>query len=234
VELILWEGAAMPLPIIRRLREIVPRLATAYNMTEATAITVVRPTDDLDVLANTVGLQFEGVEVRLIGEDGRAVADGEAGEVQTRSIYNMLGYWRRPKETAEVLTPDGWLRTGDLAERRADGRYRIVGRIKEMFKSGGYNVYPREVEDVIESHPAVAMAAVVSRPDPIWQEVGVAYVLPRAPVTVAELEAHCRERLANYKIPKAFALCEELPLLPIGKVDKVALKRRSAAAPTPG
>jgi acyl-CoA synthetase (AMP-forming)/AMP-acid ligase II len=227
VQLILWEGAALPLPLIRRLREIVPRLATAYNMTEASAITVVRPTDDLDVLSNTVGLPFEGVEIRLVGADGVVVADGEAGEVQTRSIYNMLGYWRRPRETAEVFTAEGWFRTGDVAERRLDGRYRIVGRIKEMFKSGGYNVYPREVEDVIESHPAVAMAAVVSRPDPRWQEVGVAYVLPRAPVTVVELEGLCRERLANYKVPKAFVLCEELPLLPIGKVDKVALRQRA-------
>jgi len=227
VQLIIWEGAAMPLPIIRRLREIVPRLATNYNMTEASAITIVLPTDDLEVLSNTVGLPFEGVEIRLIGEDGRVVADGEAGEVQTHSIYNMLGYWRRPKETGEVFTPDGWFRTGDLAVQRPDGRYRIVGRIKEMYKSGGYNVYPREVEDVIESHSAVAMAAVVSRPDELWQEVGVAYVLPRGPLTAEDLERHCRERLANYKIPKEFVLCEELPLLPIGKVDKLALRRRA-------
>jgi acyl-CoA synthetase (AMP-forming)/AMP-acid ligase II len=228
VQMILWEGAAMPLPIIRRLREIVPRLATNYNMTEACAITIVRPTDDLDVLANTVGLPFTGVEVRLADGDGKVLAEGQPGEVQTRSIYNTLGYWRRPKETAESFTADGWFRTGDLAERRPDGRYRIVGRIKEMYKSGGYNVYPREVEDVIESHPAVELAAVVSRPDPLWQEVGIAYVLTRGPVTADELERHCRERLANYKLPKKFELCAELPLLPIGKVDKIALRRRAA------
>lgn len=229
VELIVWEGAAMPSPIIRRLREVVPRLATNYSMTESTgAITIVQPTGDLDVLSDTVGALFPGVEVRLVGPDGQQVARGEAGEVQTRSICNMLGYWRRPGETAEVLSPEGWLRTGDLAIERSDGRYRIVGRLKEMFKSGGYNIYPREVEDVIELHPAVAMAAVVNRPDELWQEVGVAFVLAREAVGAEELERHCRRHLANYKIPKEFVLCEELPLLPIGKVDKVALRQRAA------
>ena len=94
-----------------------------------------------------------------------------------------------------------------------------------MFKSGGYNVYPREIEHVLESHPSVDLAAVVSRPDPMWQEVGVAFVIPRSPVTADELEAHCRAQLANYKVPKCFEIRAELPLLPIGKVDKVVLRR---------
>ena len=228
VQLILWEGAAMPEDVIRRLRAIVPRLATNYGMTETTsAITIVLPTDDLDVLANTVGVPFDGVEIRLVGEDGAVVARGEPGEVQTRSMYNMLGYFNRPQETAQAFTPDGWFRTGDVAVQRVDGRYRLVGRIKEMYKSGGYNVYPREIENVIEACPDVVMAAVVSRPDALWQEVGVAFVVPRVPIAADDLERYCRERLANYKIPKQFVMCEELPLLPIGKVDKVALRRRA-------
>lgn len=228
VELIIWEGAAMPVEVIERLRTICPRLATNYGMTETTsAITIVHPTDDLDVLANTVGHAFEGVEIRLVGADDTVVARGHPGEVQVRSIYNLLGYWRRPEATAEAFTADGWFRTGDVAERRADGRYRLVGRLKEMYKSGGYNVYPREIEDAIHSHPDVIMAAVVSRPDPLWDEVGVAYVVARPGMTANALEQYCRERLANYKLPKEFVLCDELPLLPIGKVDKVALKRRA-------
>ena len=111
--------------------------------------------------------------------------------------------------------------------QRPDGRYRIVGRIKEMYKSGGYNVYPREVEDCIQSHPDVVMAAVVGCPDPLWQEVGVAFVVGRGTLAAEALEKHCREHLANYKIPKRFVLCSELPLLPIGKVDKVELARRA-------
>ncbi|MFN8668727.1 MAG: AMP-binding protein [Gemmatimonadaceae bacterium] len=229
IELIIWEGAAMPVEVIERLRGICPRLATNYGMTETTsAITIVEPTDDLDILANTVGHAFPGVEIRLVGEDGAVVALGHPGEVQVRSIYNLLGYWRRPEATAAAFTSDGFFRTGDVAEQRADGRYRLVGRLKEMYKSGGYNVYPREVEDVIHSHADVIMAAVVARPDPLWDEVGVAFVVAKAGLTAGALAEYCRTRLANYKLPKSFVLCDELPLLPIGKVDKVALTRRAA------
>jgi acyl-CoA synthetase (AMP-forming)/AMP-acid ligase II len=228
VELILWEGASMPAETIARLRTIVPRLATNYGMTETTsAITIVYPTDDMDILANTVGEPFPGVEIRLAGEDGTEVPLGSPGEVQTRSMYNLLYYWRRPEETAAAFTADGFFRTGDVGVQRQDGRYQLVGRIKEMYKSGGYNVFPREVEEVIQSHPDVVMAAVVSRSDALWQEVGVAYVVAHPSLDVETLETYCRVRLANYKIPKDFVLCAELPLLPIGKVDKVELKRRA-------
>jgi len=228
VQLVIWEGAAMPEEIIRRLAGQFPRMASNYGMTETTsAITIVEPTDDIEVLANSVGYPFEGVEIRLADTEGRTVQQGQTGEVQCRSPYNMLGYWRRPEETAASFTDDGFFRTGDLAVQRPDGRYRIVGRLKEMFKSGGYNVYPREVESAIETHPAVEMAAVVSRPDPLWQEVGVAFVVLNATATIEQLDDHCRGRLAAYKVPKDFVLCPDLPLLPIGKVDKVALERRA-------
>jgi acyl-CoA synthetase (AMP-forming)/AMP-acid ligase II len=227
VQLIVWEGAAMPVETIRRLRELVPRLATNYSMSESTtSITLVEPTDDLDVLADSVGLPFADVDVRLVDEHGDAVCDGAPGELQCRSPYAMLGYWERPEDTAAALA-DGWLHTGDLAVRRADGRYRLVGRRREMYKSGGYNVYPREVEAALEAHPAVTSAAVVARPDPLWQEVGVAFVIADPTVNVAALRDHCRTQLAHYKIPKHIELCSELPLLPIGKVDKVALRARA-------
>ena len=234
MELILWEGAAMPEDLIRRLRVIVPRLATNYGMTETLGITVLPPTDDMDLLANSVGAAFEGVEIRLVGEDGAPVPAGQPGEVQVRSVFNMLGYFNRPSETAAAFTPDGWFRTGDLAVQRPDGLYRIVGRIKEMYKSGGYNVYPREIEDVIESHPAVQMAAVVGRPDDLWQEVGVAYVVLREPVSPDVLLEYCRDRLANYKVPKEVTICSEFPLLPIGKVDKIALRELATRRQAPG
>lgn len=225
VELIVWEGGPMPLETLRALRAITPRLATNYGMTEATsAITIVTPCNDLDVLANSVGLPFPGVEVRLVTEKGDIAPSGVEGEVQARSKYNMLGYWRRPAETSQTLLPDGWMRTGDLAVQRPDGRYRLVGRLKEMFKSGGYNIYPQEVERAIETHPDVASAAVVARPDPLWQEIGVAFVVPKQPLSAESLRMHCHGVLANYKVPKHFVLRESLPLLPIGKVDKVTLR----------
>lgn len=113
--------------------------------------------------------------------------------------------------------------------QRQDGAWRIVGRIKEMFKSGGYNVYPREVELMLEAHPGVAAVAVVEASDPLYGEVGVAFVVPRAPAPdPMVLTDHCREHLANYKIPKQFILIDALPVLPIGKVDKQALRKRFA------
>lgn len=216
----------MPVDLLRRLHAIHPRLATNYGMTETTSgITAIEPTDDLEVLANSVGPAFPGVEIRLVDAGGNDVATGESGEIWARSPYNLLRYWNRARETAEALTSDGWFKTGDLAVRRPDGRYRIVGRLKEMFKSGGYNVYPREVETAIEAHPGVEQVAVVSIEDPTWQEIGVAFVVAREPLSIAEVEAWCRERLANYKIPKRFVFVTALPLLPIGKVDKPALKQ---------
>jgi acyl-CoA synthetase (AMP-forming)/AMP-acid ligase II len=231
VQLIVWEGAAISSEVLARLADICPRLATNYGMTETTsAMTVEPPSDDREVLLNSVGSVFPGVELRLVGSGGREAAEGAVGEVQVRSKYNFLGYWGRPDATREAFTDDGFFRTGDLATRRSDGRYRIVGRLKEMFKSGGYNVYPREIETVLEAHPAVAIAAVVPVPDPLWQEVGIAFAIPKPGHLVEpdELMAWCRERLANYKVPKRCEVASELPLLPIGKIDKVALRKRAA------
>ncbi|MFZ5615720.1 MAG: class I adenylate-forming enzyme family protein [Pseudomonadota bacterium] len=229
VQLIIWEGAAMPREMIDRLLAYGRPLASNYGMTESCgAITVVAPTRDVAVLEATVGWPFEDVEVRIVDAEGRPAPADETGEIEARSPFNMLGYWRRPEETARILSVDGWLRTGDLGRRNPDGGYSIVGRAKEMYKSGGYNVYPREVEGVIERHPSVDLAAVVSVDDPVWQEVGVAYLLLRAPASEVEVERHCRENLANYKIPKKFVILDAMPLLPIGKVDKVALKKRAA------
>lgn len=228
VQIVVWEGAAAPEPMIRRLLQLHARLTTNYGMTETMASTAMAPTSDLEALANSVGPAFPGVEIRLIQADGTDAPNGLPGEIWVRSDYNFAGYWRQPEATAEALTPDGFFKTGDLAIRRPDGAYKIVGRIKEMYKSGGYNVYPREIETVIEDHPAVVAAAVVAAPDPVWQEVGVAYVAPSGALDTADLERHCRAHLANYKVPKRFVIEPNLPLLPVGKIDKVTLKARAA------
>jgi acyl-CoA synthetase (AMP-forming)/AMP-acid ligase II len=225
VQLIAWGGAPMSRETIERLRAICPNLASNYGMTEtSSAITLIEPTSDLDILANTVGRPRPGIEMRLVDQDDQLVGCEQPGEIQVRSNSNFLGYWQQAAATAAAFTADGFFRTGDLGERRSDGRIRLIGRLREMYKSGGYNVYPREVEAVIEAHPGVATAAVVSVPDPLWQEVGVAYVVPRDSITTQQIEQHCRERLANYKLPKHVVLTADLPLLPIGKVDKRALR----------
>jgi acyl-CoA synthetase (AMP-forming)/AMP-acid ligase II len=229
LQLIIWEGAAMPDEMIGELCKIGPPMATNYSMTESVGgITVLEPTRDCELLANSVGGAFPRVDIRLLGPDGNDVADGEPGEVCFKSPYAFLGYWRRPEATAAAFTSDGYFKSGDLAVRRPDRRYRVVGRLKEMYKSGGYNVYPREVEMVLEKHPAVVLAAVVSIDDPLWQEIGIAYVTLSDDIETHDLAAWCRERLANYKIPKRIIVEPDMPLLPIGKIDKVTLKNRAA------
>ena len=232
LQLILWSGAAAPADLVRRLRGIVPMLSNSYGLTETVgSVTFAGPCDDVELLSETVGFPVPDYEFRISDSSGQPVAAGEAGEICVRGDFVMRGYWRRPKETAETIDADGWLHTGDLAVARPDGAIRLVGRLKEMFKSGGYNVYPREIEVVLENCPGVAMAAVVGIPDPVFSEVGHAFILrdAGAAISTSALEAACRAHLANYKIPKRFVIEDELPLLPIGKLDKRRLKEIAIA-----
>ena len=141
----------------------------------------------------------------------------------------MTGYFGRPEATAEAFTADGFLRTGDLGVEREDGNFSFVGRLKEMYKSGGYNIYPVEIELALCEHPAVAMAAVLPVPHPTFQEVGHAFIETSDPsIDEGELREFLKSRLANYKIPKTFSFEPELPKLPTSKVDKQGLKARLA------
>jgi fatty-acyl-CoA synthase len=200
-------------------------------MTETVgSVTFTFDSDDSEVLSDSIGWPVPEYGVRIAGETGPVPA-GSPGEIQVKGDFVCHGYWNRPEASRDLFTPDGWLRTGDLAVERPDGAYRLIGRLKEMFKSGGYNVYPREIEQVLESHPDVAMAAVIGMPDPLYQEVGHAFVMvvPGRTPTAEALELHCRTQLANYKVPKRFVIAAEFPMLPIGKIDKQALKAGAAA-----
>jgi fatty-acyl-CoA synthase len=230
LQLIVWSGAAAPEELVRRLRTVCPRLSNAYGMTETVgSVTFAGPCDDVDLLANSVGHPVPDYEFCILGPDGQPVPRGGAGEICVRGEFVMRGYWRRPEDTAAAIDAAGWLHTGDVGVEREDGAIRLVGRLREMFKSGGYNVYPREVEQVLETVRGVAMAAVVALPDAVYGEVGHAFVLrdPTTQVETEELEAACRQRLANYKIPKRFIIEKELPMLPIGKLDKRRLRERA-------
>jgi acyl-CoA synthetase (AMP-forming)/AMP-acid ligase II len=223
VELIVWEGGPMPRPLLERLADTGIPMATNYGMTETTsAVTIAEPTRDIAELADTVGRPFDDVELRIGTPDENGI-----GEIETRSPLTMLGYWNQPHATGKVLSADGWLKTGDLGTILPDGRLRLAGRSKDMFKSGGYNVYPAEVEAVLGRHPNVHGVAVVGAPDRLWQESGVAFMV--ADVPEDELKTYLAEHLANYKRPKRFVFLDALPLLPIGKVDKSALRQRVAA-----
>jgi acyl-CoA synthetase (AMP-forming)/AMP-acid ligase II len=143
----------------------------------------------------------------------------------------MNGYWRNPEATARAITDDGWLRTGDIGLLAADGALSLIGRTTDTFKSGGYNIYPAEIEAAIASYPNVAEVAVVAVADRIFGAVGMAMVSgrPSASLTDAALRAHIGERLANYKIPKRIVISESLPKLPVGKIDKNAVREMLAA-----
>jgi acyl-CoA synthetase (AMP-forming)/AMP-acid ligase II len=231
LQTVVWGGAAMPRDYIETYRRTGARLVTLYGLTEATTdTTFTAPDATLEELADTVGRPAPEYPCRIVREDGSPCAVGEAGEIQFKGEFNMLGYFNRPEATAAAFTADGWLRSGDVGYFRQDGNLVFVARMSEMFKSGGFNVYPREIEEVIEQHPAVALAGVIDVKDALFGEVGEAHVLlrPGCRATGAEIIDFCRARLANYKVPKRVVLRDELPMLPVGKIDKALLRRQAA------
>ena len=231
--LIAFGGAATPASTLAQFARPGLRLSNVYGQTETCGIiTHTAEGASLEVMAETIGQVLPGAELRLgdPGGDGEAAA-GEPGEIQIRGPYVMSGYFRKPEATAAAFTADGFLRTGDLGVMRPDGNVVFTGRLKEMFKSGGYNVYPVEVEQAICEHPDAALAAVVAVDHPTFQEVGHAFVeaAPGRTLTADALRDFLRERIANYKIPKVFTVETDLPKLPNGKVDKLALRARAVA-----
>ena len=224
-------SADIPVALIRRLQEESPfsLIVTGYGLTEAGTATGTAPDDDAETVATTVGRSRPGFELRLVGEDGRAVRDGGTGEILLRGGSVMSHYLDDPEATAAALSEDGWLRTGDLGSLDAAGNLRIVGRTKDMYIVGGFNAYPAEIENVLVGHPSVRQASVVGIPDDRLGEVGMAYLVlePGSSLPFEELVAWCRERMANYKVPRQVAVLEELPLGPTGKVDKTALRTRA-------
>jgi len=233
LELIGWGGAALPVPIIKRLQALAPRLINVYGMTETAAnTTYTSPDADLIELSETIGRPSPHMPCRIVNSDGALCKTGEHGELQFKGDYLLLEYLNRPEATKNVYTDDGWLHTGDLGYWREEGTISLVGRLSDMFKSGGYNVYPREIENLLESHPAVEMAAVVGVPDDRFQEVGAAFVVLNrdkslSKTAIETLKDYCKTHLANYKIPKTITLMKALPTLPVGKVDKAALKQQA-------
>ena len=183
------------------------------------------------MLSRTIGKPHPGFEIRVADASGAIAEPGGQGEIQARGDWLLAGYFRDPEATADAYTADGWFRTGDVVKVWPDGNLEIVGRTKEMYISGGFNVYPREIELVIEAHPHVGLVAVLGVPDEVFGEVGHAFAEPKpgASLDAQTLDEWCRERLANYKAPKRFEVRAELPRLPIGKIDKQALKRELAA-----
>jgi fatty-acyl-CoA synthase len=202
------------------------KLINGYGMSEAGSVLHV-PIDDWAIRASlgSVGLPAPLLELRIVGGDGGDVVDGAVGELWLRGPAVTPGYWKKPAETAAAFT-DGWYHTGDLARRVGNGFFHIVDRLKDMFISGGENVYPAEIEAVLHAHPAVLEAAVIGVADPRWGEAGLAFVVASlgSALTEAELAAHCEGRLARYKRPRQFLFIESIPRTASGKALKQALR----------
>tara|TARA_R110001592_G_scaffold273697_1_gene540695 strand:- start:2577 stop:4154 length:1578 start_codon:yes stop_codon:yes gene_type:complete len=233
LQLIFWSGGVAPAPLVKRLLGLGPRLLNAYGMTEATSNVTYTPFDSsASDLSETVGVAAPDCEVRIIDGEGCVLRAGKEGEVCIRTDRLMIGYLNKDDATREAIDQDGWLRTGDAGMVGEDGLLRLTGRKKEMFKSGGYNVYPREIEQVLEAVAGVRVAVVVAAPHPVFGESGVAYIIqaPGANLSEDTLRDWCKENLANYKIPKTFRVRDTLPVLAIGKIDKVALKKDAEMA----
>ncbi|MBP5938927.1 fatty acid--CoA ligase family protein [Streptomyces sp. LBUM 1476] len=229
LRLVVTGAAVVPLRLVERLRDElgVATVLTAYGLSEASGIvTMCRRGDEPEVIATTSGRAIPGTEVRVVDAAGRALPSGEPGEVLVRGFNVMLGYYGEDAATREAVTPDGWLRTGDVGVLDESGNLRITDRIKDMFIVGGFNAYPAEIEQLLGLHPAVADVAVVGIPDARLGEVGKAYVVRRtgAVATGDDLIAWARREMANYKVPRVVEFVGELPRNASGKVVKGQLR----------
>ncbi|SHK37868.1 long-chain acyl-CoA synthetase [Pseudonocardia thermophila] len=226
-------GAALPVEVLRAFEEkFGARVLEGYGLSETSPVASFNHMDRPSQ-PGSIGTAVWGTEMRIADDAGRTLPVGEVGEILIRGHHVMAGYWNRPDATAAAIDPDGWLRTGDLARMDEDGYFFIVDRKKDLIIRGGYNVYPREVEEVVYAHPDVLEAAVFGVPDErLGEEVAAAVVAKEgATIDLAELQAWIRERVAPYKYPRRLALLDALPKGPSGKILKREIDRSALVEP---
>lgn len=229
LRLVATGAAVVPEALMYRIREEldVGTVVSPYGMTEvAGTATICQPGTSVEKMSTTVGTAIPDTEVAIMGPDRRFLPAGEPGEIVVRGYNVMLGYFEDPGATAETIDADGWLHTGDLGRMDDEGYFTVTGRIKEVFQTGGFNVYPVEVEQFLVTHPMIADAAVIGVPDARLGEVGHAFVVPGpgCDLTADDVIAFARERIANFKVPRGVTIVPELPRTPLGKVQKFQLK----------
>ena len=215
-------GSAMPEQVMRSFEERFEcKVLEGYGLSETSPVASFNHPQK-ENKPGSIGTPIEGVEMKLIDDDGKEVDDGEIGEIAIRGHNIMKGYYNREDATQESIDSDGWFKSGDMAKKDDDGYYFIVDRKKELIIRGGYNVYPREVEEVLYEHPAIAEVAVIGIPDDnLGEEVGAAVVLKSGQdVDVDEIQAFVKKEVANYKYPRHIWLLDELPKGPTGKILK--------------
>jgi long-chain acyl-CoA synthetase len=221
-------GASLHLAVAERWRQVTgTEIIEGYGLTETSPVVSITPF--VGNPPGSIGRPMRGTEVRLLDDTGQPVTPGQPGELTVRGPQVMRGYWRRPDETAKVLSEDGWLRTGDIAEQDDDGFLKIVDRKKDLILVSGFNVYPNEVEDCIAKLPGVSEVAVIGLPDEKSGECVKAYVVPRqgATLTPEQVREHCRQSLTGYKVPRHVELRTELPKTNVGKVLRRALREEA-------
>lgn len=227
-------GAVCPVEVMKRCVEDMhmAEVAIAYGMTETSPVSCqTLIDDDLERRTASIGRAHPHVEVKIVDPDtGETVDRGEPGEFCTRGYSVMLGYWREDDKTAQAIDSDGWMHTGDLAVMRADGYCNVVGRIKDMIIRGGENIYPREIEEFLYTHPDIEDAQVIGVPDDTYGEEVCAWIRMKAnrePLDAAALRAFASGRLAHYKIPRYVHLVDEFPMTVTGKIRKVDMREES-------
>ena len=225
-------AASVPVELIRRMRSELgfQTVLTAYGLTETCGVvTITAASDEPELIATTAGRAMPGVEVECVSPSGQVVPPGEPGEVRVRGYNVMQGYFDDPAATAETITPEGWLMTGDIGVMNEAGYLRITDRIKDMFIVGGFNVYPAEIENLLCSLNGVAQAAVIGVPDERMGEIAKAFIVrrPGSELSAEDVIAWSRRNMANYKVPRSVEFLDALPLNAAGKVLKTALRERT-------
>lgn len=230
IRLFVCGSAPLPAQILEEFRGLFGQtILERYGMTE-TLMNISNPYEG-ERRPGSVGLPLPGVTVKIVGPDGQEVADGETGELWLKGDNVFAGYWRRDEATraafVDGVIEGGWFKTGDIGSRSPDGYYTLSGRKSDLIISGGFNIYPREIEEFLMEQPEVAEAAVVAEADRVRGEVPVAYVVWRDAAAPSAVESRCREKLASFKIPRRFESIDKLPRNALGKVQKHLLCRAS-------
>jgi fatty-acyl-CoA synthase len=228
-------GAPCPVEVMKQVvsRMHMEDVTIGYGMTETSPVsTQTTSADSLDHRVSTVGRVHPHVEIRIADpETGATRRRGEPGELCTRGYSVMKGYWNDPEKTADAVDEAGWMHTGDLATMDADGYVQIVGRIKDMVIRGGENIYPREIEEFLYSHPDVSDVQVIGVPDSKFGEELMAWVKVREGATLTEddLKGYCQGKIAHYKVPRYIRFTDSFPMTVTGKVQKYLMREQAVA-----
>jgi len=219
LQAVVWSGARASQPLIERLATYFKgKLATDYSMTESVGPVTMTPlTNDKEILGNSVGWVVPDRHVKI---------QSESSEITIQDEFVMAGYYNRPEATKSTIEKNGLLHTNDIGELKSNGTIVLTGRMSNMFKSGGYNIYPAEIEMILEEYDTIVSAAVIPTPDDLWGETGHAFIITKKNTTIDALDVkkYCQTKLANYKIPKSFTVIDSMPKLAIGKIDRKALQ----------